>query len=201
MPSDPKNEKTDSVRLKALLRIKRAERPDTQFWDRFDRELHQRMLQTLVRKEPWYAQVGRALSGRFAQSVGVGAAALLVAIFLVRPALLPEFAEPAGNGASQLASTSVEASSDGQVAAVLTVESPRGPQGTGDMAADGASAVSGRDYKIDAILAEESAKKGGFTREFGLDRIEVASYDRGVYSADSVSSRVFSQPGVASLVY
>ena len=43
--------------LEALLRLKRSENPDAQFWERFDAELHQRMLRTLVKKEPWYRQL------------------------------------------------------------------------------------------------------------------------------------------------
>ena len=43
--------------LEALLRLKRSENPDAQFWERFDAELHQRMLRTLVQKEPWYRQL------------------------------------------------------------------------------------------------------------------------------------------------
>ena len=43
--------------VEALLRLKRSENPDAQFWERFDVELHQRMLRTLVQKEPWYRQL------------------------------------------------------------------------------------------------------------------------------------------------
>ena len=47
---------TPKPQLEALLHLKRSEKPDAQFWERFDSELHQRMLQTLVKKEPWYRQ-------------------------------------------------------------------------------------------------------------------------------------------------
>ena len=54
---DKKQEKTSPLQVDALLRLKRSEKPDAQFWERFDAELHQRMLQTLVQKEPWYRQL------------------------------------------------------------------------------------------------------------------------------------------------
>ena len=76
------------VKVEDLLRLKRAERPDEVFWDTFDRELHQRMLQTLVKKDPWHVQVLRGVSGRIAQSAAVGVAAVLLAMMVVRPAFV-----------------------------------------------------------------------------------------------------------------
>ena len=52
-------ERQAGINLEDLLRLKRSERPSDQFWNEFDRELHQRMLQTLVKKDPWYLQVVR----------------------------------------------------------------------------------------------------------------------------------------------
>ena len=52
------------LQLEELLRFKRAERPDEAYWNRFDRELHQRMLQTLVKKDPFHRQVLRAFAGK-----------------------------------------------------------------------------------------------------------------------------------------
>ena len=50
------NESTDNknLQLEDLLRFKQAERPDAAYWSRFDRELHQGMLHTLVKKDPLY---------------------------------------------------------------------------------------------------------------------------------------------------
>ena len=76
------------VKVEDLLRLKRAERPSEVFWDTFDRELHQRMLQTLVKKDPWYVQVLRSVSGRIAQTAAVGAAAAFLALMVMRPALV-----------------------------------------------------------------------------------------------------------------
>ena len=61
-------ERQADINLEDLLRLKRSERPSDQFWNEFDRELHQRMLQTLVKKDPWYLQVLRVFSDRILQS-------------------------------------------------------------------------------------------------------------------------------------
>jgi hypothetical protein len=76
------------VKLEELLRLKRAERPSEVFWNTFDRELHHRMLQTLVKKDPWYVQVLRGVSGRIAQTAAVGSAAAFLALMVLRPALV-----------------------------------------------------------------------------------------------------------------
>jgi len=97
---DTNNSRQKEVRVEDLLRIKRAERPDDAFWNTFDRELHQRMLQTLVKKDPWYVQILRGVSSRIAQTATVGAAAVFLAMMIVRPAFvdssgqaLPNFCE------------------------------------------------------------------------------------------------------------
>ena len=95
MANTPKDRQTE-VKVEDILRLKRSERPDDAFWGKFDRELHQRMLQTLVKKDPWFTQLIRGLSGRFAQSSAIAAAAVLVAMVVVRPVLL----SPASSGVS-----------------------------------------------------------------------------------------------------
>lgn len=65
--------------LEQLLHVKRAERPDREFWDRFERELHQKQLSALVQATPWYLRIGRIV-GRFARrSAPITAAAAAVA--------------------------------------------------------------------------------------------------------------------------
>ena len=61
MPKHSQQPETD-IDLDQLLRLKRSERPDDAFWSQFDRELHQRMLQTLVKRDPWYVQVWQGVS-------------------------------------------------------------------------------------------------------------------------------------------
>ena len=86
--ADIKSAHKKEVKVEDLLRLKRAERPGEVFWNTFDRELHQRMLQTLVKKDPWHVQVLRGVSGRIAQSAAVGVAAVLLTMMVVRPAFV-----------------------------------------------------------------------------------------------------------------
>ena len=96
--ADTNNAHDKEVKVEDLLRLKRAERPSEAFWNTFDRELHQRMLQTLVKKDPWYVQALRGISGRIAQTAAVGAAAAFLAMMVVRPAFV-NTAAPSSNGA------------------------------------------------------------------------------------------------------
>lgn len=41
-------------KLEDLLKVKKAEQPNNAFWEKFDRELHEKTLQTFIRQEPWY---------------------------------------------------------------------------------------------------------------------------------------------------
>ena len=56
--------KNTKVSLEALLKLKKAERPNAQFWDRFDRELNVRALQNCIKKDAWYEVLGRTLTER-----------------------------------------------------------------------------------------------------------------------------------------
>lgn len=57
MPSEEPRSKADE-RLSQLLRMKRQERPDATFWDRFDEELRSKQLGALVRTQAWYERAG-----------------------------------------------------------------------------------------------------------------------------------------------
>ncbi len=83
MKSDPKR----PVTIEDLLRLKRAERPQAEFWHEFDRELRAKQLAALVGKRPWWQ--GFSLQPVFAGfarwSLPVGAsAALVVSFFALR---------------------------------------------------------------------------------------------------------------------
>ncbi len=171
------------INLEDLLRLKRSERPSDQFWNEFDRELHQRMLQTLVKKDPWYLQVLRVFSGRILQSAAVVAAAVLVAMIVVRPAFQ-----------STVLPTSV---ADAQAPAVDVLGAPVEVAMT---ALTLAEATSLPNYDTDVISATSSDVN--FVRDFGMEQMHVASYAASAYSTDSAQARVaFASAGVASLVY
>ena len=162
------------VKVEDLLRLKRAERPDEVFWNTFDRELHQRMLLTLVKKDPWYVQVLRGVSGRIAQTAAVGAAAVFLALMVMRPALVDSTRSNGTNGANganlalQKNALDFVNSTPSVAAAISDLDSNLIP-----------------DYQIDAISG--SITDSGYANEYSPDSFELASYDRDVYAMDSVS--------------
>lgn len=177
------------VKVEDLFRLKRAERPDAAFWDNFDRELHQRMLQTLVKKDPWPIQVLRGLTGRIAQTVAVGAAAVFVAMLSLRPALVDKTNPESGQSVQGVELAEQSASlSDTLEALQSQGVLPTFPE------IDFAAVM---DYRIDAI--SNATENTNYTAEYALDSFEVATYDREAYMSDSAS---FALSGVASgLVY
>lgn len=50
----PNSDSNSNISLEQLLRLKRAERPNSEFWVNFDRELHQKQLTALVKKRRWW---------------------------------------------------------------------------------------------------------------------------------------------------
>jgi hypothetical protein len=61
--------------LEELLRLKRAERPSPEFWNRFERELHQKQLAALVARRPWWQSLPAFLTRR--AYLPIGATAIL----------------------------------------------------------------------------------------------------------------------------
>jgi hypothetical protein len=71
------------ITLEEVLRIKRNERPPTEFWDRFDRELRQKTLRALVTEAPWPRRYLRPLLSRFLIAVPLSSVAVIALFFLV----------------------------------------------------------------------------------------------------------------------
>lgn len=169
--ADTNNTHEKEVKVEDLLRLKRAERPGEVFWNTFDRELHQRMLQTLVKKDPWYVQVLRGVSGRIAQTAAVGAAAVFLALMVMRPSLVDSTRANGANGAYlalQKNALDLVNSAPSVDAALSDLDSNLIP-----------------DYQIEAISG--SITDSGYANEYSPDSFELASYDRDVYAMDSVS--------------
>ena len=169
--ADTNNSHEKEVKVEDLLRLKRAERPGEVFWNTFDRELHQRMLQTLVKKDPWYVQVLRGVSGRIAQTAAVGAAAVFLALMVMRPALVDSTRANGANGAYlalQKNALDLVNSAPSVDAAMSDLDSNLIP-----------------DYQIEAISG--SITDSGYANEYSPDSFELESYDRDVYAMDSVS--------------
>lgn len=181
------NDPQTDINVEDLLRLKRSERPSEDFWSDFDRDLHQRMLQTLVKQDPWYARILAGLTGPMAQSIGVAVAAVLVAMLVVRPV----FVRPVATDMSVAKSfpDDVRALS----AQVAQVGLPNAEENT---------TVNSSDYQIEVISAGTAVLDAGYTREFALETMQVASYDAMAYAADSAHSGAsFATSGVASLVF
>jgi len=99
----PQRNEFQKVAVEDLLRLKRAERPSPDFWNRFEQELRAKQLAAIVEKRPWWislriTQVARHLS-RF--QVPVGAAAVLALSFVVVREYSPsasvrDYAQPSG---------------------------------------------------------------------------------------------------------
>ena len=174
--ADTHNAHKKEVKVEDLLRLKRAERPSEAFWNTFDRELHQRMLQTLVKKDPWYVQVLRGIFGRVAQTAAVGAAAAFLAMMVVRPAFVNTTA-PSTKGAQF---TQEAIASTPQVVEVAM----------SDIEDLGLTLTT--DYQIEAISG--SMTDSGYANEYAPDSFEVASYDSDVYVMDAA---VFAGTGLA----
>ena len=166
--ADTNNSHEKEVKVEDLLRLKRAERPGEVFWNTFDRELHQRMLQTLVKKDPWYVQVLRGVSGRIAQTAAVGTAAAFLALMVIRPALVDSTRANGANLALQKSALDLVNSAPSAAAAISDLDSNLIP-----------------DYQIEAISG--SITDSGYANEYSPDSFELASYDRDVYAMDSVS--------------
>lgn len=80
-----KEKQQSTVSLEQLFELKRAERPTTEFWDEFDRELRRRQLASFVSVRPWYERFGifATVVLKRVAPVGVAAAALAAGIVSV----------------------------------------------------------------------------------------------------------------------
>jgi hypothetical protein len=197
--ADTNNAREKEIKVEDLLRLKRAERPDANFWNTFDRELHQRMLQTLVKKDPWYVQVLRAVSGRIAQTTAIGAAAACLALVLVRPAFVDSTeSAPDASFARQDVRQGVAASIPTASSALTSRLAAPHEVAMSDLDADLDAGLI-RDYQMEAISGLSGSSDLGYTPEYTLDSIETVAYDNAVYVADSAS---FAGSGLATgLVY
>ena len=186
------------INLEDLLRLKRSERPSDAFWNDFDRDLHQRMLQTLVKKDPWYLQLLRGFSGRLGQGIAVAAAAAVVAMVVVRPGGAPVTVP---ESVALAAASVIEVPAD-PVPRVAPVSAQLAVAVVPLSLAEMAELNSAADYDADAISVNEAGSDVNFVRDFGMEGMQVASYEASAYSVDSADARVsFASTGVASLVY
>jgi len=70
MSQRPQNSK---VTVEDLLRLKRAELPDAEFWNKFEVELRQKQLAALVERRPWWQQIPLLINRRAYLPIGATA--------------------------------------------------------------------------------------------------------------------------------
>lgn len=68
------------ITLEQLLRLKRAEKPSAEFWQKFEAELHQKQLAALVERRSWWQALPRLLQTR--SVLPIGATAVLAFTFV-----------------------------------------------------------------------------------------------------------------------
>lgn len=95
---DKKDRTRHKLEVEDLLKMKRFERPDAQFWERFDRELHQRQLQALVHRESAFGRAWRQIVASLNPALGVSMAGVLVAAFVALTSFQPAVEQPQEDG-------------------------------------------------------------------------------------------------------
>jgi hypothetical protein len=88
MKSD--NENHNQVSLNDLFALKRAERPDDEFWENFQRELHVRQRAEAIEPKRWWFMLPRVFTGLTKYQMPIGATAVLAITFLS----LQDYSEP-----------------------------------------------------------------------------------------------------------
>jgi hypothetical protein len=75
----------DEERLSHLIQLKRQEKPDEEFWLKFDEEIRSKQLAALVRTQSWYERVGKLsiLIARKSAAAAATASILALGIFTV----------------------------------------------------------------------------------------------------------------------
>lgn len=79
---DKPNQQT-TTEISDLFALKRCEKPDEAFWDKFQNELHQKTLQSLVTREAWYLKLWRLSAANIKPMVPLTAAATFIAALLI----------------------------------------------------------------------------------------------------------------------
>jgi hypothetical protein len=82
---DGKNTKNRQISLEQLLRVKRSEQPEPEFWAQFEQEYRQKQLSALVQAQPWFIRLGRTIGliARRSAPVAAAAAAIATGYFMI----------------------------------------------------------------------------------------------------------------------
>jgi hypothetical protein len=116
-------EQRPKITVETLLRLKRAERPDAEFWTSFERELRQKQLAALLERRPWWQNLPRLLSRR--AYLPIGAAAVVAFTLVSVKYYAPSQAEGAPEAAVPVTPANVASiAPSGAVAQVANQEIP-----------------------------------------------------------------------------
>jgi hypothetical protein len=201
-------ENRKEITVENLLALKRAERPDNEFWESFDSELKAKTLQTLVKRESWGVRLYHRVAQRTAPIAAVGTAAVLALSFLVR---MPAFSSLAGDNTSDESiptslgeasappfgeSFAEAASSDlvQQTAVKQLVAQATVPYASTHAMEEGyavpnsSSEFGNADFSADVVAVYQS-KPGTFQRDLGVNAFSTHETSSDAFSIDSAESR------------
>lgn len=175
-------EPSDKVTLEELLRIKRAEQPGPEFWQKFDRELHRRTLKSFYSSERRVVSVLQMVLARIQTAVATGAvaAALLAGWVYVQMLTI----QPSGRPVSLAEVTSVmpgeypAAASSAQAEAYVPL--PIGPDEAGAEA----------DFSPDLLQSAASQDGSPFQRVMHPETLSAGPGLQAIYLVDTLSSAV-----------
>lgn len=118
----PNQDHRSHVTVEQLLRLKRAERPTDEFWNRFESELRQKQLAALVEKRPWWQGVPQFLARRTYLPIGATAilAFTLVSVKYYAPTELAHVDESPSSPVATVADNTAPARIESAAAAPVT---------------------------------------------------------------------------------
>jgi hypothetical protein len=175
-----KNSTNQTITLEQLLRLKRTEKPAEVFWDRFDSELHGRMLRTLVNSQTKSMGWSRWLRMRWLHAGAAAACVVLFAVFAVDLHWQDEVVTTSPTVValqSGLPEVSQQAATLADSASAIEAESE--------------AMVERTDFGIGQVASAKPHSEASFIRDFGANSVRVAvatpidSY-RMDYASDSV---------------
>ena len=83
------------IKLEDLLKLKKAEKPDSAFWDSFERELHEKAMKTVVCKPSLHSRIFPLIlniTAQFKQAIPISALAILtIGLFFYSQKSIYEF--------------------------------------------------------------------------------------------------------------
>ncbi|MGB0372033.1 MAG: hypothetical protein ACPGN3_11915 [Opitutales bacterium] len=186
---DRKDIKADSspVALEDLLRLKRHERPDAQFWTKFEGDFKKRTLQELVSKPSLREIVGQWFLQSGSRWIPAGAAAAAAVYFAngmmhVGPATVQNAPEVVPSSAAPESYASLDVSSERAV----STSTPIRAQDT--LTSETIWTEAQADLTMDVIVAENSSEK--FLTDSTIDTLAASFAEPTSYAEDVFTSNI-----------